>query len=56
MATVREALGSEADAEARAAGRALPLPTAVSEALAFADEIAPATGPVGPRNAAGEPS
>jgi predicted ATPase/Tfp pilus assembly protein PilF len=40
IATVREALGTEADAESWAAGRALPLPTAVSEALALADEIA----------------
>ena len=40
MAAVREALGSEADAEARAAGQALPLETAVSEALALADELA----------------
>jgi hypothetical protein len=55
LATVREALGAEADAEARAAGRALPLETAVSEALRLADEIAPATGPVDPHNAAGEP-
>jgi tetratricopeptide (TPR) repeat protein len=39
MTTVREALGTEADAAARAAGRALPLEAAVREALAFADEI-----------------
>jgi predicted ATPase/class 3 adenylate cyclase len=39
MTTIREALGTEADAEARAVGRALPLETAVREALAFADEI-----------------
>ena len=56
MATVREALGSEADAEARPAGRALPLQTAVSEALALADEIVRAMDPVGPRTAASEPA
>jgi len=56
IAAVRQALGSEADAEARAAGRALPLQTAVSEALRLADEIARAMDPVDPHNAAGEPS
>lgn len=56
MTTLREALGSEAAAEARAAGRALPLQTAVSEALELANEIARATDPVVPRTAAGEPS
>ena len=56
LATVLEALGAEDDAEARAAGRVLPLPAAVSEALMLADEIARAIGPVGPRNATGEPS
>jgi tetratricopeptide (TPR) repeat protein len=40
MAAVREALGTEVDAERRAAGRALSLATAVSEALMLADELA----------------
>jgi predicted ATPase len=40
MAAVREALGTEADAEARTAGRALPLVTAASEALVLADQLA----------------
>jgi len=40
MAAVREALGTEADAEARTAGRALPMETAASEALVLADELA----------------
>jgi predicted ATPase/class 3 adenylate cyclase len=39
MASIREALGTEADVAARVAGRALPLETAVSEALALADQL-----------------
>jgi hypothetical protein len=39
MTTIREALGTEVDAAARAAGRALSLETAVREALALAGAI-----------------
>ncbi|MDF3041731.1 MAG: hypothetical protein K0Q71_4437, partial [Thermomicrobiales bacterium] len=40
MATIRETLGPEVDSETRAAGRALPLETAASEALVLADKLA----------------
>jgi predicted ATPase/class 3 adenylate cyclase len=50
-ATVREALGLEADARARAAGRALALDAAVSETLALADELAHNVGSVSPNSA-----
>jgi hypothetical protein len=39
MTAVRDALGTKVDAEARAAGRELALETAVSNALALADEL-----------------
>jgi predicted ATPase len=39
MANIRDALGNEAESEARVAGRALPLEAAVSEALALADKV-----------------
>jgi predicted ATPase/class 3 adenylate cyclase/Tfp pilus assembly protein PilF len=39
MAVVRDALGAEAELEARSAGQALPLEQAVREALALADDI-----------------
>jgi hypothetical protein len=39
MTTIREALGTEVDAERRAAGRALSLKTAVRQALALAEAI-----------------
>jgi predicted ATPase/class 3 adenylate cyclase len=39
MTAVRDALGTKGDAEARAAGRALAVETAVSNALALADEL-----------------
>jgi tetratricopeptide (TPR) repeat protein len=53
MTVVREALGPEVDADARAAGRALPLQTAVSEALALADEIASNAEHIGLRDSTG---
>jgi len=55
-ATVREALGLEADARARAAGRALALDAAVSETLALADELAHNAANVGPPNSGAETS
>jgi hypothetical protein len=39
MAAVRDMLGAKVDAEARTAGRALALETAVSDALALADQF-----------------
>jgi tetratricopeptide (TPR) repeat protein len=39
MAAVRDALGAEAEFEARSAGQALPLEQAVREALALADDV-----------------
>ena len=53
---VREAFGLEADARARAAGRALALDTAVSEALALADELVRNADSLGPLNSAVETS
>jgi hypothetical protein len=40
MTAVREAMGTEAETEARTAGRVLPLETAASEALVLTDELA----------------
>jgi hypothetical protein len=39
MAAVRDALGTDVDAAARASGRALALEEAVAEAAALADEL-----------------
>jgi hypothetical protein len=43
MAAIREALGPQVDAEARAAGQAVHLEDAVSEVLALADTFAAST-------------
>jgi predicted ATPase/class 3 adenylate cyclase len=51
---VREALGLDADREARATGRVLPLESAVSEALALANKIARTVESVGLPHAGAE--
>jgi hypothetical protein len=51
---VREALGLDADREARATGRVLPLDSAVSEALALANKIARTVESVGLPHAGAE--
>jgi tetratricopeptide (TPR) repeat protein len=56
MAAVREALGAETDAAARAAGQALTLETAVGEAFAFADELVRGDGDLGSPDSTAETS